>query len=103
MWAWVATKRGGKKSAKGATQHEITKKTPKPPRERKLKGEPAARGSRGPWPKKAHGKKKPGDFVLAKVPPRPKGYFTFQLGTELIARPLSRRGGKKGRPVCRQK
>ncbi len=42
-------------------------------------------------------------IVLAKgLPRRPKGYLTYQKGTELIAKKMNRKGGKKGRKVCRK-
>jgi len=44
----------------------------------------------------------PKRIVLARgLPPRPKGYLTHQKGDKLIAVKMERRGGKKGRKVCR--
>ena len=46
----------------------------------------------------------PSTIILAKgLPKRPKGYLTYQKGTTLVAKKLNRKGGKKGRRVCRAK
>ena len=45
----------------------------------------------------------PAKMVLAKgLPARPKGYLTFQKGTTLVAVKMNRKGGKRGRKVCRK-
>ncbi len=45
----------------------------------------------------------PAMMVLASdLPPRPKGYLTYQKGTRLIAKKMNRKGGKRGRKVCRK-
>lgn len=45
----------------------------------------------------------PAMMVLATVPPRPKGYLTYQKGNKLIAKKMNRKGGKgwgRRKTVC---
>jgi hypothetical protein len=45
--------------------------------------------------------KGPSVIVLATVPPRPKGYLTYQKGTKLIAKKMNRKGYIKKKRGCR--
>lgn len=82
-----AARRGGKKGGKKSAKRFMAVRMPK-------KGGPGGAG-------KAIGRVRMagGSRVLASgLPPRPKGYMTYQKGDKLIAKPLAR-GGKKGRKI----